>query len=78
LGTEYLLQGAQLWKYTGSGNDWSWQFAATIEHAVSGEFAEFSIPKAQLNSPQNYRVLLYGANSFLSQGTPVDLMTLQP
>jgi len=78
LGTEYLLQGAQLWKYTGSGNDWSWQFTAAIEHAVSGGFAEFSIPKAQLNSPQNYRVFLYGANSFLSQGTPVDLMTLQP
>jgi len=66
LGADYLLQGKSLYQYTGTGQDWSWNYLKEMDFVVSGERAEFSIGKSTLslaNDASNYRALFYGADS---------------
>ncbi len=78
IGAEYLLEGRFLWKYTGNGEDWSWEKITEVEYAIKKKFAELSIPKNALNNSSKYKILLYGANNYLDNNAPVDLMLIQP
>jgi hypothetical protein len=63
LGGDYLLQGKSLYQYTGTGLNWSWSYIQDVEYAVTGNQAEFSIPRSQLGlstDPNSYRALFYG------------------
>ena len=63
LGGDYLLQGKSLYQYTGTGQDWSWSYIQDVEYAVTGNQAEFSIPRNLLGlstDPNSYRALFYG------------------
>jgi hypothetical protein len=65
LGADTLLQGKNLYQYTGSGADWSWKYIGDVSFAASGARAELSIQKSKLgmaDSVKNYRALFYGAN----------------
>lgn len=63
VGADYLLQASGLYKYTGSGTDWSWQYIATVTNAVDGALAEFKIPRSLLGNPSNVRTLFKARNS---------------
>ena len=65
LGADYLLQGKSLYQYTGTGQDWSWNYLKEVDYVVSGERAEFSIEKSILglaSDASNYRTLFYGTD----------------
>lgn len=63
LGADYMLQGTAIFKYTGSGSDWSWQYIVTTTHAVSGDTAEFKIPRLALNHSDQLKVVFKARNA---------------
>jgi hypothetical protein len=65
LGADTLLQGKNLYQYTGSGTNWSWNYVGDASFAVQGARAELSIQKSIVGMPantRNYRALFYGTN----------------
>ena len=63
-GADYMLLGRDLYKYTGTGSDWSWSFVRKVSHAVNGKFAEIAVNKSDLGNSNNYRVIFYGSNTY--------------
>ena len=73
-GYEYMLEGNELWKYTGDGESWSWEKVIDVENNINGNFVEFSIPKRLLSNSNVYEVFFYGSNKYIKAGTPSDYM----
>ena len=71
---DYLLEGANLYRYTGDGNSWAWQFVASVPHALNGSFAEFALDKNSIDNATNFEFLFYGSNAYLDAATPADIM----
>ena len=71
---DYLLEGANLFKYTGDGNNWAWQFVSSVPYALNGSFAEFALDKASIDNATNFEFLFYGSNAYLDTATPADIM----
>jgi hypothetical protein len=66
LGADYLLQGKSLYQYTGTGQDWSWNYLKEVDYAASDARAELAIAKSTLNltaDASSYRALFYGTDS---------------
>ena len=73
-GYDYILEGGELWKYTGDGNSWQWQFIAQSNFQVNGTFAEFKVPKNLIGNSNSVEVFFYGSNKYLKPNTPSDYM----
>jgi hypothetical protein len=66
LGADYLLQGENVYQYTGNGQDWSWSHVNEAKYAINGNRAELSIEKSTLGLTANassYRALFYGTDT---------------
>ncbi len=53
MGADYMVEQvsgsvANLYKYTGTGSDWSWSFVASVNEAHSGASSELQIPFSDL------------------------------
>lgn len=72
IGIEYMIQGYNLWKYTGDGNSWSWQFIAQIEGKKGELSGEMSVSRNQIGNPDKVDVYFEGNNSATGQ-TGIDL-----
>ncbi len=70
-GADYLLEGTDLYKYSGSGNNWLWTYIATINAQQVGSIAEFGLSRAQLGNPAAIEIFWRGENSAVG-GTGVD------
>ncbi len=75
MGADYIVLGAQLYKYTGDGSNWKWTYTRDVKHAINGQFAELAISKADLNRLNEVDILLWGSNFFVdgSQDDNVNL-----
>jgi hypothetical protein len=72
IGVEYMLQGYRLWKYTGNGNNWSWQFISEIGRSWSTLGSEMNLPRAQIGNPDKIDLYYEGNNNALGL-TSIDL-----
>lgn len=72
IGADYLIQLGDLYQYTGNGSSWSWQYIGALTTVVSGNQAEFSLPRAWIGSPTNLRLFFLGENVAYSGGTTED------
>ena len=58
VGAEYMLEGASLYAYTGSGTDWGWSFVAS---AVYDDFPlndhELSFARSALGNPTSFDLI---------------------
>jgi len=72
IGAEYLLQGANLYRYTGDGTSWSWTWVGTSTFALSGNIAEFSIPQSWIGNPSAFAFFLLGDNTIYPGGSALD------
>ncbi len=63
LGADYLLEGANLWRYTGNGTSWSWAYQGRMAFQTSGNTAEFSFPRSWLANSSELRLLFWGNNA---------------
>ena len=76
VGANYLLQGPGLYKYTGTGTNWSWQFVSGTRSANAGAIAEFKIPRSSLGSPSKYRAVFKARNrAFTGDNSPSGIDT---
>lgn len=73
LGAEYLVQSNYIFKYTGSGSDWSWEFIGSANAFVSGEIAEMSMPTSYIGSPDETNFVVVGDNYAYQGGNKRDL-----
>lgn len=76
IGAEYMLEASGIYRYSGSGTNWSWQFIADTTHAVSGDIAEFKIPRLALKFSDKLSVIFKTRNavftgSYASTGVDV-------
>jgi len=62
LGADYLLEGASLFRYTGTGTNWSWVFVGSADYAVNGNKAEFRLTRSWFNDAEQLRLFFYGNN----------------
>ena len=51
IGADYLLQGDQLYRYTGSGADWNWTLSGIAASSREGEIIELVMPRSLLGNP---------------------------
>lgn len=72
LGADYLIQGVNLFRYTGSGLDFTWTYSGPVSWTVSGNSAEASLSRARLGNPGQMLVFCYGDNPAVG-GTTTDL-----
>lgn len=73
IGADYMLQGSALYRYTGTGTDWSWAFVETAVNAINGNGAELAITRAGLGNPDSINYLFYGENAAFG-GTDFELV----
>lgn len=71
VGVDYLIEGAELQKYTGTGQNWSWTPVATLNSGVAGTGAEIEIPRSSLGNPAQLRLFFVGENAAVN-GPTVD------
>ncbi len=71
IGADYLIEAADVQRYTGTGDNWSWVFAGSALRGASGNSAELSVPRTMLGNAQMLQLFLRGDNSALS-GTVID------
>lgn len=72
-GADYSIQSGTVWKYTGSGSDWSWQSEGSITSAIQNDVVEYEFPLAWIGNPNKFRIIFYGENSAFPGGTTTDL-----
>jgi len=73
LGADYLFNGWSLYRYTGSGSDWSWAaVAGGLESVAQGEYAEAGILRSALGNPESVRALFRADNTTFTGSYVVD------
>jgi hypothetical protein len=72
IGVEYMIQDYHLWKYTGSGTNWSWQPISEIGRSWNMLGSEMYLSRASIGSPDAIDVYYEGNNAVLGL-TGVDL-----
>jgi YVTN family beta-propeller protein len=61
-GADYLLEGRDLYRYTGSGTDWSWEYLGSVTANFVGGVAEVELPRALLGNPSTIDFYWRGDN----------------
>ncbi len=74
IGADYLLEGGQLLRYTGTGTNWSWTPANAAQVFYNNDTVELSIERSALGltNSSNMRVIFSGNNQAY-EGTTLDL-----
>jgi len=73
IGADYLVSAGDVYKYTGNGSDWSWEWVGPLDKVVNGDVMEARFPKAFLGTTSaTIRTAFYGENA-ASGGTAVDV-----
>ena len=73
VGADYLMNGWMLFKYTGTGTNWSWQpINGALTASAQGDITEMSVTRSALGNPASVRVLFRSDNSAFSGSPEVD------
>jgi hypothetical protein len=73
----YLIENAQLYRYTGTGTDWKWSPAGAVTPAVDGYTYTWTIPTSTLGSPPAETLVFQGEGYAPTATSPV-LTPTQP
>lgn len=71
IGVDYMIEGATMHRYTGTGNDFSWAPGVFVPNVVNGNSIEMAVPRSELGDPQSMRLFFY-ANNLSVMGTALD------
>ena len=63
IGADYLIEGNNVHVYTGTGNDWSWNYVGTATSALQHDILEFALPRSMLGNPVNVQLYLQATNA---------------
>lgn len=73
IGAEYLIQSDYIFKYTGDGESWSWEFVGSAQSGIKSNTVEMVLPRAYIGSPEEINVVAFGENFAYPNGDSVDL-----
>ncbi len=62
IGSDYLIEGSSVHRYTGTGNDWSWQYIGSATAALNHDVLEFSVPRTMLSDASTLQMYLRASN----------------
>ncbi len=71
IGVDYLIEGASVFRYSGNGNDWSWEFLASANIALGTNTVELSIAADIIGNPDTIDLFFRGDSSALG-GSGID------
>jgi len=63
IGADFLIEGSSVHQYTGTGNDFSWNFLGFATAVLLGDTLEFSIPRSLLSNPSQLQLYLQASNA---------------
>jgi len=66
VGANYLVQGGGLYRYTGSGSDWAWQYVESAKKSVNGSIAELAFPRSAIDNPLSLRAIMKARNGIFT------------
>lgn len=72
IGVDYLLEDNSIYRYAGTGNNWSWIASGNSTNARNGEVFELSVPRAAIGNPSEVHLVFVGNNEAIG-GAGVDL-----
>lgn len=72
IGCDYLIQQGLLFRYTGNGTSWSWEFIFDTAQSATGSVVEMSIPRNAIGNPNRIRSVFYGENIAYAGGETLD------
>lgn len=70
-GADFLLEGTDLYSYSGTGTNWLWTYVATVSNAQVGSIAELGLSRAQLGNPSAIEIFWRGNNEAVN-GVGID------
>ena len=73
VGVEYMIQAYNLWKYTGNGTSWEWQFIKKVSHSTSQFTSEMSFPRSLIENPEKVDIYFEAYNPAIGL-TDIDLL----
>jgi len=73
IGIDFMVEANILFRYTGTGTDWSWEAVRNLQHELSGTNAELAIRRTDLNDATAINVFFYVNNESV-QGTARDYL----
>lgn len=62
LGADFILEGPQLQRYTGTGTNWSWDSVETASLSYNSNTAEISFSRSAIGNPDKLRLVFRGDN----------------
>ncbi|MFK7995098.1 MAG: galactose oxidase-like domain-containing protein [Granulosicoccus sp.] len=62
IGSDYLLQGSSLFRYTGDGLTWSWSYLGEAEQSINGAVSEVRFPRTSIGNPTLIDLVFVGDN----------------
>jgi len=66
-----MIQGYDIWKYTGDGQSWSWQYVAEATRSWTTFSSEMKLPLNLIGNPEKIN-LFYEANNIALGHTGTD------
>jgi len=73
VGAEFLLQGSSLYRYVGTGLDWSWNFVGPAAVALDGSQAELSFARGLIGDTESIDLFFLGDDSAYPGGIGIDV-----
>ncbi|HXY50951.1 MAG TPA: delta-60 repeat domain-containing protein [Terriglobales bacterium] len=75
LGADYMVEGGTIYRYTGTGTNWSWSYVGTASYAISGNRLEMAVPGASLGITASIwiKIQLVGNNAAGPDFVPKDI-----
>ena len=71
-GTDYLIEGASLYRYTGSGTDWMWSYLGEVDAAINANQYEIAIARNLLDNSTAIDVYFRGDNGAVATSSTID------
>ncbi len=63
IGADRVIQGRFLYSYTGTGDNWSWNFVTEVSGTSGSNTFEYQFPRSALNNSESIRVAFVGSNA---------------
>ena len=64
VGADYMIENDTVYRYAGSGTDWTWTIVDTISPKIKGYTAEWKVPVSDLTNPATTQAVVFGGNGF--------------
>ena len=64
LGADYMIENNTLYRYAGSGTDWTWTMVDTISPKIKGYTVEWKVPASDLANRAGPQTVVFGGNGF--------------